>query len=100
MRHLEGRLAADADFLDAGALHRLDPQFGVAQLERRANLGGRAQLVEDVAAEGVVVIRHDVEFEEPIDAVRADAAFGATSIGRSGLYVVLLGSAAPQPPRP
>src|SRR5438034_11198894 len=44
---LKRGLALDPDFLDARALDRLDPQLGVAKLERGADLGGRTQLIQN-----------------------------------------------------
>src|SRR5437762_2350681 len=89
MGHLKGRLAADADFLDASPLHPLHAQFGIAQLEGRPNLRGGAQLVQDIAADRVVVIRGDVEFQEFVDVVHADPAVEDHFIGRNELNLVL-----------
>src|SRR5438094_329858 len=83
------RLAADADFLDAGPLYPLHAQLGIAQLERRANLGGSAQLVEDIAADRVVVIRGDGELQELVDVIHADPAVKDDFVGRDELDLVL-----------
>jgi hypothetical protein len=49
--NLKRRGAANAHFLDPGALHGFDTELGVAQLQGRPDFGGRPQLVEDIATE-------------------------------------------------
>src|SRR5207248_1095178 len=87
--YLERRLALDPNLLDARPLDRLDPQLGVAQLERGANLRGGAELVEDIAADGVVVIAANIEFQELIDVVHADPAVEHDFVGIDELDFVL-----------
>src|ERR1700730_16841028 len=85
LRDLERGLAPDPNFLDSGPLDGFDPKLRGAQLERRADLGGGAQLVQHVAADGVVVVAGDSQLEQLVDVVDADAPVQNDFVGRDKL---------------
>src|SRR5205085_10403499 len=56
LRDLESLPASDPHLLDPRALDRLDAQFGAPECQGGANLGSGAQLIQNIAADRVVIL--------------------------------------------